>query len=100
AAEQVLVDYAPMPAVVTAAAARAPEAPQISPEVPRNLCFEWRIGDAAAVDAALAAASRVVQLDLDNHRILTNPMEPRGVVGLYDSISGRYTAHVSSQSIH
>ena len=100
AAEQVLVDYAPMPAVVTAAAARAPEAPQISPEVPRNLCFDWRTGDAAAVDAALAAASRVVQLDLDNHRIVTNPMEPRGVVGLYDPISGRYTAHVSSQSIH
>ena len=27
-------------------------------------------------------------------------MEPRGVVGLYDPASGRYTAYVSAQSIH
>src|SRR5215831_15000694 len=34
AAEQVVVDYRPLPAVMTAAAARAPGAPQISAEVP------------------------------------------------------------------
>ena len=27
-------------------------------------------------------------------------MEPRGVIGLYDREAGRYTAYVSSQSIH
>ena len=37
---------------------------------------------------------------LDNHRIVTNPMEPRGAVGMYDAASGRYTLHVSSQNIH
>ena len=41
-----------------------------------------------------------VELDLDNHRIVTNPMEPRGVIGLWDAQRGRYTAYVSSQSIH
>jgi carbon-monoxide dehydrogenase large subunit len=100
AAEQVVVDYDPLPAVVTAAAARAPDAPQISREVPGNICFDWRTGDIAAVDAAFAAATHVVRLDLDNHRIVTNPMEPRGVIGLYDAPTGRYTAYVSSQSIH
>ena len=50
--------------------------------------------------AAFAASAHVVELDLDNHRIVTNPMEPRGVIGLYDAGSGRYTAYVSSQSIH
>ena len=39
-------------------------------------------------------------LSLDNHRVVTNPMEPRGVVGPYDPASGRYTAYVSGQSIH
>ena len=29
-----------------------------------------------------------------------NPMEPRGGVGMFDPGSGRYTLHVSSQSIH
>ena len=54
----------------------------------------------AAVDAAFAAAAHVVSLRLDNHRIVTNPMEPRGAVGSYDAARGRYTLFVSSQNIH
>ena len=100
AAELVAIDYAPLPAVTKAAAARAAGAPQLAPEVPGNLCFDWLTGDSAAVAAAFAAAAHVVRLALDNHRIVTNPIEPRGVVGLYDAATGRYTAHVSSQSIH
>jgi aerobic carbon-monoxide dehydrogenase large subunit len=101
AAEQMVIDYAPLPAATTAAAARASGAPEISSGVPGNVCFDWRTGDTAAVDAAFAAAVHVVvELDLDNHRIVTNPMEPRGVIGLWDADRGRYTAHVSSQSIH
>src|SRR5712692_1812590 len=100
AAELVAIDYAPLPAVTKAAAARAAGAPQLAPEVPGNLCFEWLTGDRAAVAAAFAAAAHIVRLSLDNHRIVTNPIEPRGVIGLYDADTGRYTAHVSSQSIH
>ena len=100
AAEQVVVDYAPLPSVTSAAAARASGAPEISAEVPGNVCFDWRTGDTSAVDAAFAAAADVVKLSLDNHRIVTNPIEPRGVIGLWDADSGRYTAYVSSQSIH
>ena len=100
AAEQVVVDYAPLPAVMTAAAARTPGAPELSAEVPGNVCFDWCTGDTAAVAAAFAAATHVVALELDNHRILTNPMEPRGIIGVWDAQTGRYTAHVSSQSIH
>src|SRR5262249_17872803 len=52
------------------------------------------------VDAAFAKAAHILEVQLDNHRIVTNPIEPRGVVGLWDGGSGRYTAYVSSQSIH
>src|SRR6516164_8966672 len=100
AANQVAVDYVPLPAVTTAAAARAPGSPEISSEVPGNLCFDWHTGDPAAVEAAFAAAVHIVELRLDNHRIVTNPIEPRGVIGLWDPEQGRYTAHTSSQSIH
>ena len=41
AAELVAVEYAALPAVTTAAAARAPRAPQIAAEVPDNVCFDW-----------------------------------------------------------
>src|SRR3954447_10687437 len=100
AAERVQVEYLPLPAVTTAPAARAPDAPMLSPEAPGNLCFEWHAGDGAAVNRAFAAATHVVLLNVTNHRIVTNPMEPRGVVGLHDRATDRYAAHVSAQSIH
>ena len=100
AAERVVVDYAPLPAVTTATSARAVGAPQIAAEVPGNVCLDWRIGDAGAVDAAFAAAAHVVTLQVDNHRIVTNPMEPRGAIGAFDATHDRYILQVSSQNIH
>ncbi len=100
AVELVTVDYVKLPAVTTADAACAAEAPEISAEVPGNVCLDWHTGDGKAVDAAFAAAAHVVSLHLDNHRIVTNPMEPRGAVGSYDAALDRYTLHVSSQNIH
>src|SRR6185437_5990579 len=85
------------PVVTTADAARRHGAPQISDEVPGNVCMDWQWGDTVAVDAAFAAAAHVVSLHVENHRIVTNPMEPRGAIGIYD---GRYTLHVSSQNLH
>ena len=100
ASELIEIDYAALTAVTTAAAAQAPGAPQISKEVPGNLCLDWKVGDAVAADSAFAKAAHVVELALDNHRITINPMEPRGAVGAFDITTGRYTLHVSSQNIH
>src|SRR5271165_3893401 len=50
AAELVRVDYTPLPAVTTGAAARAPGAPEISSMVPGNVSFDWHTGDPAAVE--------------------------------------------------
>ena len=100
AAERVAVDYRPLPAVTTTAAAHAAGAPQIADEAPGNLSFDWRTGDRESVAAVFATAAHVVRLQLDNHRIVTNPIEPRGVIGLWDAATGRYTAHVSAQSLH
>jgi len=71
--------------------------PEAAAAMPDLLCMDWRLGDA---DAAFTAAAHTVSLRLLNHRIVTNPMEPRGVVGVYDPTSEQYTAHVSSQSLH
>jgi carbon-monoxide dehydrogenase large subunit len=100
AADRVEVDYAPLPAVTTAAVARAPGAPLLAETVPGNLSFEWQAGDPAAVATAFARATHVVVLDIENHRIASNPMEPRGVIASYDPETHRSTLHVSAQSIH
>src|SRR5579863_2138507 len=93
AAERVAVVYETLPAVTATASS-----PRISDEVPDNVCMDWHWGDAAAVDAAFTTATHVVTLHVENHRIVTNPKEPRGAVGSY--ADGRYTLHVSSQNIH
>ncbi|TAJ83484.1 xanthine dehydrogenase family protein molybdopterin-binding subunit [Reyranella sp.] len=100
AAELIDVDYEALPAITTAEAARASGAPQLAAEIPANTCLDWQTGDIAGADAAFARAAHVVSLALGNHRVVTNPMEPRGAVGSFDVETGRYTLHVSSQNIH
>lgn len=100
AAELVHVDYASLSAVTSADAARAPGAVQIADGVPDNVCLDWRIGDEAGADEIFARAAHNVTMRLNNHRIVTNPMEPRGGVGQFDPATRRYTLHLSSQSIH
>src|ERR1700722_8639832 len=78
AAELVDVRYVPLPAVTTAAAARASGAPLLSEKAPGNLCLDWRTGNGAAADAAFAAAAHVVPIRLDKQRGVTNPMAPPG----------------------
>jgi aerobic carbon-monoxide dehydrogenase large subunit len=100
AVEHIAIDWTPLRAVATADDARAPGAPLIADEVPGNVCMDWHWGNAAAVDSAFSTAAHVVTQRIDNHRIVTNPMEPRGAVGSYDAANGRYTLVVSSQNIH
>jgi aerobic carbon-monoxide dehydrogenase large subunit len=100
AAELVEVEYTPLPAITTAGAARAPGAPQIAEGVPANTCLDWRWGDHAGVEAAFARAAHRVSVRIGNHRIVTSPMEPRGVIGAWDAAAGRYTVRLSSQNIH
>jgi carbon-monoxide dehydrogenase large subunit len=100
ASELIDIGYTALPAVTTAEAARAPGALRIADGVPGNTCLDWRWGDHAAVDAAFASAAHHVSVRLHNHRIVTNPMEPRGVIGAWDAVARRYTAYVSSQNIH
>ena len=93
AAELVSVDYAPLPATTTIAEA-------VAGGNTADICLEWLVGNQSRTDAAFAAAAHVTKLDLHNHRISTNSMEPRGGIGAYDPATERYTLHVSSQSLH
>ncbi|HEY1259863.1 MAG TPA: xanthine dehydrogenase family protein molybdopterin-binding subunit [Stellaceae bacterium] len=100
AADLVNVDYAEEPAVADPVEALKPGAPQLFAEAPGNLCYDWHLGDPAAVDAALTAAARVVKLDLVNNRLVPNAMEPRAAIGEYDRATGDYTLFTTSQNPH
>jgi carbon-monoxide dehydrogenase large subunit len=100
AAEAIVVDYAPLPAAATMAQAQAPGAPQVHEGAPGNLCYDWHIGDKAALDAAFAKAHKVVRFETTNNRLVPNAMEPRSAIGDFDSNSGDYTLYTTSQNPH
>jgi len=100
AAELIEVDYEPLPAVADTYGATQPGAPLVWPEVRNNVCFELEYGDAKAVDAAFKRAARVVHLELENNRLVANPLEPRVAVADYDPATDRSTLYTPTQGPH
>lgn len=96
AAEQIIIDYAPRPAVTDTRRAGAPDAPQVWPQFPGNRAFAIRCGDAALTDAAFARAAHVTRLSIDIPRLVQNPIEPRNYVGTWDADQERYTLYAAA----
>jgi len=100
AAEAVEVSYDELPAVVDTATAMDAGAAQVHENAPNNLIFDWELGDEAATDAGIAAASHVTKIDLTNNRLSPNPMEPRSAVATFDPAEEHYTLYTTSQNPH
>ena len=98
AAEQVLVEYEELPAVVTIEAATAPGAPQLWPDAPGNIAAQTRFGKKDACDAAFSKAKHITRLALYNQRLVPVSMEPRGSIGEFDAKTGRITLRTSCQN--
>ena len=100
AAEQIVVDYDVLPAVVNCVDALQSGAPQLHEQAPGNKCYTWALGDKAAVDAAFAAAAHVTKLDIVNNRLVPNAIEPRAALASYNRADDAYTLYVTSQNPH
>jgi carbon-monoxide dehydrogenase large subunit len=100
AAEAVDVTYKEKKAVVDPVAALAKGAPELHPEAPGNLIFDWELGDAKATDAALAKAAHITRMRITNNRLVPNAMEPRAALGHYDKAEDHYTCWTTSQNPH
>jgi carbon-monoxide dehydrogenase large subunit len=100
ALDAIIVDYEPLPAVVDAEKATQPGAPQLHDNAPNNVVFEWTVGDKDGTEAAFKDAEVIVKQRLVNHRLIPNPMEVRGDIGLYNPGTDEYTVWMSSQTPH
>jgi carbon-monoxide dehydrogenase large subunit len=100
AAERLVIDYEPLPAVTATADALRPGAPAVWEEAPDNVAFLAEAGQREAVARAFASASRVARVDFVVTRVAAAPLEPRAAVGEYDRRSGRYTLHTGIQAPH
>ncbi|MGH7210330.1 MAG: xanthine dehydrogenase family protein molybdopterin-binding subunit, partial [Acetobacteraceae bacterium] len=99
AAELLAIDYEDLPAYGTMREAIASGATALHEGAAGNVCYDWEIGDRAAVDAAFARAAHVVKLEFVNNRLIPNAMEPRAAIGECSS-AGDYTLWTTSQNPH
>jgi len=97
AAEQVMVDYEILDAVVAADAAIRSGAPQLWDDAPFNLGFQIDVGDRAASHDAFLTAHHVVRREFRQSRIVNCQMEPRSAIGEFDAATGNCTLISGSQ---
>jgi len=99
AAEAVVLDIAPLPAVTRASEAAAHGAPQLFDTVANNIALDYHYGDSEKIAAAFAQAAHVTKLSIRNTRIVCAPLETRAAIAAYDAASGRWTLHCPSQGV-
>lgn len=95
AAEMVIVDYDPLPAVVDPEAALENDSTLLFPDHGSNLAIEFDFGDDPTV---LEEAEVVVEGRFVNQRVAAVPMEPNGVLVEHDAETGGIKVWVPTQA--
>jgi carbon-monoxide dehydrogenase large subunit len=97
AAEQVLVEYEPLPVVVDPEKALEDGSPLVHEDLGTNKTHEWSIGG-GDMETAWNEAEVVIERRIVNHRTAGAPIEPR--VAIADYRAGQLTLHLTSQNPH
>jgi carbon-monoxide dehydrogenase large subunit len=97
AADAVIVDYDPLPAVTSATAALAPDAPIMFPEHGSNVCFATKFGEDTD---PLEGADAVAEVEMVSQRLAGVPMECNALVAIPGEPNGGVTCWVSHQAPH
>jgi carbon-monoxide dehydrogenase large subunit len=100
AAEAVVLDIEPLPAVVGARDAAKPGAPQLWDDVPGNIALDYQYGDPDKVAEAFKQAAHVVRMPLINQRLVVASIEPRSAIGEFTPDDDeKWTLHSCSQGV-
>ncbi|MGN6689041.1 MAG: aerobic carbon-monoxide dehydrogenase large subunit [Actinomycetales bacterium] len=96
AAERIVVTYEQLPPVVGVEAARE-AAHAVHADIPDNVAAHLvqEVGD---VEAAMAAATHVIELDLDFSRSASMPLEGKGVYARWDAEDQSLRVYTSTQA--
>jgi carbon-monoxide dehydrogenase large subunit len=97
AAEDVLVEYDPLPVVTDPEAALEPGSPLVHESFGTNKSYEWSLGG-GDLDKGFAEADVIIERRLVNHRIAGAAIEPRAVLAEFRG--DRLTVWSSTQVPH
>jgi carbon-monoxide dehydrogenase large subunit len=98
-ADLVHVEYDPLPVVVDAEKALEAGAPLVHAEYDSNLVKTLE-HHTDGFDDAMAKASQVIKLRVDNQRLTPSAMETRGCIGDWQEATGEVTLYTSTQVAH
>jgi aerobic carbon-monoxide dehydrogenase large subunit len=97
AAEAIVIEVDPLPAVVSKAAALTPESPRLFPDSESNVCFATAFG---ADEDPLEGADVVAEVAMVSQRLAGVPMEPNGCLMVPGEPPGGITCWISHQAPH
>ncbi len=86
-------------------AAMAPGAPQLWPDAPGNIGFDWTAPadpdgkKQAALDRAFKEAAHVVRVELVNQRLMVASLEPRSATASYEADNKQYVLRCGTQGV-
>jgi aerobic carbon-monoxide dehydrogenase large subunit len=101
ARELIVIDVEELPAVGDPEAALAEDAPLLHPEWGTNVVVDMPRGDPQdAVTAAVERSPHVVSMRFRIQRLSGNPIETRGLVARWDSLTQELTVWLSTQVPH
>jgi len=105
AGEKVTVEYRPLTPVTELRAAAAPNAPQLWPEAPGNIAFDWTAPadpdgkKQAALDRIFKDATHVARVELVNQRLVVASLEARSATASYDPGAKLFTLRCPTQGV-
>jgi carbon-monoxide dehydrogenase large subunit len=98
AVETLIVDYDPLPSVLSAIDGLAPDAPLLFPEHGSNVCFGTTYPEGDDNSDPLEGADVIAQLSMVSQRLAGVPMETNGILAV--PTDGGLTCWISHQTPH
>jgi len=104
ACETIVVEYDPLPPIVSPKMALAPGAPIIRDDKAgqtNNICYTWEVGDRENTERVFADESlQIVSQDIFYPRTHPCPIENMAIISDYNSATGKLTIYLTTQAPH
>ena len=99
AAESVVVDWEPLPALIDPVQALHADAPCVHGHTPGNLALDWADGNEEQLNAAFAQAHHIESVTLQDPPMTACALEPKAAIADWDAATGRFTLVASTQGV-
>lgn len=94
------VDYTRLDQIVDPVESVESDSPVVHDEAPDNIAYDWEFGEEHAVDQHFEEAEYTAELEIENQRIIANPIEPRAALADYNQSTDTLELSIPSQNPH